>query len=125
MCQEQTSGLIRSYINLLQLTPISQSCQQRIFIQSTTFYPWSTLGCSLLMQQVLSKQPVLSGITSDASATAVQLRVTSIHREGSLPYPPVAGFQVPYPQNNDIRAAQAAELVEETKYKSSSKQAKM
>jgi len=59
---------------------------------------------------VLSKQPVLSRITSDASATAAQLRAASIHREGSLPYPPAAGFQVPSSQQN-IRAAQAAEMV--------------
>ena len=62
------------------------------------------------MQWVLSKQPVLSRITSDASATAAQLRAASIHREGSLPYPPAAGFQVPSSQQN-IRAAQAAEMV--------------
>ena len=86
-------------------------------------YPWHTAGCSLLMQWVLSEQPVLSGITSYASATAAQLRVASIHREGLLPYPPVAGFQVPSSQQNDIRAAQVAEMAAETKHKSSSKQA--
>lgn len=80
--------------------------------------PWSTAGCSLLMQ------PVLSGITRDASATAAQLRVASSHGEGSLPYPPVAGFHVLSSQQNDIRAARVAEMVGETRHKSSSKQAK-
>lgn len=42
-------------------------------------------------------ETVLSGCISDASAAAAQLRVASIHREGSLPYSPVAGFQVPPP----------------------------
>lgn len=110
---------IRSYINFLHLMTTSQSCQQH-FHPVHYINPGVQWGAHNWCSE--SEQPVLYSINSDTSATGAQLRVACIQRW--LPaYPPVSGFQIPFSEENDIRVVQIAEMVKETKNKSSSIQA--
>lgn len=98
--------LIRSYVNLLKMTSISQPCQQYLFIQSTTYTPaaqWSVHSPSSLSHLAALQMPLQQQLSQE-------LQVFT----GKSPclIPPTAGFQDPSSQQNDNRAEGRGEKAE-------------